>query len=533
MRTPGRMSAVLVCITLVLFGVWSPATSAVPTPGGRVTVALSAGWDVLDPAATAFTLARDVMGNIYDPLLIRDFKTGEILPNLAQSWSVSRDGKVITLKLRRGVTFQDDTPFNAQAVLFTLKRITDPELKSPMANTILGPVEKIEAPDDVTVVITLKQPFAPFLDSLTEISLAPVSPTAVQKYGKDFGHHPVGTGVFMFKSEVPGQQVTLVRNPRYRWAPTVFQHGGPAYLDELTYMVVTEDATRMAMLERGEAQVVYNPPNRDVRRLQQDTRYKVFFKDRPGLPRVVVMNTSRWPFDDVRVRQAVAYAIDKETILKAVYEGIGDVAHGFLTPGTASYWKGTKDADYAFNPDKARQLLQEAGWRPGPDGILAKDGKPFRVKFWTTTVPQQIQDAQVRQAMLRPVGIDAQIVQVEQAAFLAGIRKGEPDMAGMLFVSSDPDVLYTVAHSSQIERGWNTAYYRNPELDRVLEEGRVTTDPARRAELYQRAQQILLRDVPYVPYYVITNPYITSASLSGFKLDVRAFMMFYDASVSR
>jgi peptide/nickel transport system substrate-binding protein len=402
-----------------------------------------------------------------------------------------------------------------------------------MAATILGPVERVETPDGFTIQITLRNPFAPFIDSLTEISLAPVSPAGVQRHGRDFGQNPVGTGPFKVKEIVPNQKVTLVRNPDYRWAPRIFKHPGPAYLDELVYTVVPEDTTRVAQLVRGEVQVLYNAPPRDTNRLVRNVNFRAYFKDQAGFPRVIILNTSRWPFDDARVRVAVAHAINKEELLKTVYENVGAVAATPLSPVTWGYAKSLEQAAYPYNPERARQLLAEAGWRPGPDGILVKDGRPFRVRQGTITVAQQLLDAQVKQAQLRQVGIDAQIVAVEQAPYLAAIRRGEYEMAGMLFVSADPDVLYTIGHSSQIGAGWNAAQYNSPELDRLLEEGRMTMDTRRRMEIYTRAQEHLLRNAPYIPFYVITRAFLTSAAVQGFMLDVRAFELFHEVWLAR
>ncbi|MDR7426364.1 MAG: ABC transporter substrate-binding protein [Armatimonadota bacterium] len=533
MHVRGLVIMVTLLAALLLPAAGGGAVAPPPRPGGRVVVALTAGWDLLDPAVAAFTFAREIMGNIFDPLLIRDPDTGEIRPGVASSYTVSPDGRVILLKLRQGVRFHDGTPLNAEAVAFSINRIKDPALRSPFAATILGPVERVETPDPFTVQITLSTPFAPFLDALTEIGLAPVSPTAVRRFGANFGQNPVGTGPFIVKEIVPNQRVTLVRNPDYRWAPRFFRHPGPAYLDELVYTVVPEDATRLAQLVRGEVQVLYNAPPREVARLGRNPNFRAFFKNQSGLPRVIVLNTSRWPFDDLRVRQAVAHAINKDELLRAVYENVGAVANAPLSPATWGYNKAVEQLAQPYSPDRARQLLAEAGWRPGPDGIVVKDGRPFRIRLGTITVAQQLLDAQVKQAQLRQVGIDAQIVAIEQAPYLAGIRRGEWEMAGMLFVSADPDVLFIVGHSSQIERGWNTAIYRNAELDRLLEEGRVTMDPRRRFEIYTRAQEHLMRNVPYIPFYVIRRAFLTTGNLNGYVLDARAFQLFHNAWLAR
>ena len=195
-----------------------------PVSGGSLTVAFSSEWGVLDPAANTNTFGRNIMQFIYDPLLRKHPTTGNIVPGLAESFSFSDDGTVITLNLRQGVTFHDGTPFNADAVRFSFERISDPELASPWAAAIVGPVESIDTPDEYTVVMTLKEPFAPYLDSLTQIGLAPVSPAAVAEHGADYGLNPVGTGPFRFVSTSPDEEVVMARNEDYNWAPDYYEH---------------------------------------------------------------------------------------------------------------------------------------------------------------------------------------------------------------------------------------------------------------------------------------------------------------------
>jgi peptide/nickel transport system substrate-binding protein len=283
--------------------------AASPKPGGTLTLALSAGWDVLDPAATAFTFARQIMQFIYDPLLRRDPKTGRIVPGLARSYKVSKDQKTISLNLRRGVTFQDGTPFNAHAVIFSFKRILDPSLKSPWAASITGPVSGFTSAGNYNVIIRLKAPFAPFLDSLTQVALAPVSPTAVAKYGSTFGAHPVGTGPFTFQSGVPNDNVVLVRNPAYKWAPSYYSHQGPAYLSKVVIRNVPESATRMALISTNGVDVVYNPDVTQLSQYAKNPKYKIVIGVQSGMPRSIVLNTSKPPFNDPQVRLAVAYAV--------------------------------------------------------------------------------------------------------------------------------------------------------------------------------------------------------------------------------
>ncbi len=537
-RHLGRIPA-LAAIFSVLLAACSSApgsnaknTSSTPVKGGTLTLALNAGWDVLDPAATAFTFSRQIMQFIYDPLLARDPKTAKIVPGLAQSFDISSDGTVITLKMRPNIKFQDGTVCDAAAVTYSLNRIQDPALKSPMAAAIAGPVQSIRASDPSTVVITLKRPYAPFLDSLTQVSLAPVSQAAVQKYGKDFGSHPVGTGPFMFQSLVPNDTVTLARYPDYNWAPSFFEHQGAAYLDKVVVRNAPEDSTRMALEQAGTVDVVYGPIISQLGDYDGNSKYKVLKATRPGMPRSIILNTSAFPFNDLKTRQALAYAINKSQILKSAYGNVGSVADSILTPNLFGYSKTTAPSLPTYDEGKAKQMLADAGWKAGSDGILVKDGKRFSITYGTVpSTSINIQD-QIFQSNLKAVGIDMQIQGEEQAAFLDDIRRGKWAMATMLFAATDPEVMYTVLDSQSIGTAWNTARYNSSEMDHLLEQGRTTLDQTKRADVYAKAQKLMDQDVPYVPFYNIQNAYIVNSRVHNFGYDIQAFWVVYDAWVS-
>jgi peptide/nickel transport system substrate-binding protein len=537
-RRGGALLIVVAAVAAAAYGAAgvsaAPAEQTTPNvrSGGTLTLALSAGWDVLDPAATAFTFARQIMQFIYDPLLRRDPRTGRIVPGLAQSYSVSKDQKTVTLRLRRGVRFHDGTPLNAGAVIFSFRRIIDPRTRSPWAASITGPVFRFRSAGSHTVIIRLRAPFAPFLDALTQIALAPVSPAAVARFGTAFGAHPVGTGPFVFQSGVPNDNVVLVRNARYRWAPAYYSHQGPAYLSRVVIRNVPESGTRMALISRREIDVVYNPEASQVPAYRRNSQYKIVLGVQSGMPRSIVLNTSKFPFDDRRVRQAVAYAVDKRAILRAAYNDIGSVGRNILSPTVFGYSRSVARSAPSYNVARARQILAAAGWRPGSGGILTKDGRRLEFNYGSITGGTNfpIQD-QIIQANLRAVGMEMNIQREEQAAYLADLRAGKWSMAGMLFVATDPDVLYTVLHSSSIGPAWNTSFFRNATVDRLLVQGRRTTNDAERRRIYLRVQQIVATQFPYIPFYNIINPFIVTARTQAFKVDRQGFWDIYDTWV--
>jgi peptide/nickel transport system substrate-binding protein len=519
---PGRQSA-------------SPtAAEQAPRPGGTLTIGLSAGFDPLDPATTSNTLARLVMKFIYDTLLYRDPKTGDIVPGLASSYSVTKDGRTITLRLRRNVRFHDGTRFDAQSVVFSLNRILDPKTRSPHRASVVGPVRRIRALNPYTIRIVMNYPFSPFLDTLTQVGFAPVSPTAVRAAGANFSVRPVGTGPFMVQSVTPGDQVTMVRNPNYNWAPRFFERNGRAYLNRVVVRVIPEDATRMALGRSGAIDLVYAPIFSQLPSFSNNSQFKVRPAPRSGVPRSFILNTSRWPFNDARVRQAVAHAINKRQILQAAYGGNGSVASNILSPGLFGYSKEAAKLAPAYNPARARQLLTQAGWRRGSDGILVKDGQKFSITYGTSTPGTSFQiTSQIVQSNLKEIGIETDIQPEAVAAYLQDIRAGKWHFADFLFAASDPDVLYTILHSSSINAAWNTARYQNAKLDRLLLQARQALVPRRRIALYAEIQELVMRQLPYVPYYNITQPFILNSRVRGLTIDGQGFYDIYNAWVSR
>jgi peptide/nickel transport system substrate-binding protein len=535
-----RAVIVLAALTLLVVASASAGPAATsgaaqsPRPGGTFTIGLSAGFDPLDPATTSSTLARLTMKFVYDTLLYRDPKTGRIVGGLASSYKVSKDGKMITLRLRRGVRFHDGTPFNAQAVVFSINRILDPKTRSPHRASIVGPVRRVRAMNPTTLRIVMNYPFSPFLDTLTQQGFSPVSPTAVRQWGANYSVHPVGTGPFMVTSVRPGDRVTMVRNPNYNWAPSFFKRNGRAYLSQVVVRVIPEDATRMALGRSGDIDLVYAPIFSQLAGLRGNPQFRVRPAPRSGVPRSFIFNTSRWPFDDPRVRQAVAHAINKQQILAAAYGGNGSVAANILSPGLFGYSKDAAKLAPKFNPARARTLLTQAGWRRGSDGILVKDGQKFSITYGTSTPGTSFQiTSQIVQSNLKDIGIETTIQPEAVAAYLEDIRGGKWHFADFLFAASDPDVLYTILHSSSIGAAWNTSRYRNARLDSLLLQARQALTSSRRVALYKQIQELVMRQLPYVPYYNITQPFILNSRVRDLTIDGQGFYDIYNAWVSR
>lgn len=470
------------------------APASAPREGGTIIVGLQAEPTTLDaPQLSDYNTARAAMG-MYDSLTHFKDESTEIEPGLAESWDISDDGLAYTLHLRKGVKFHDGTDFNAEAVKFNLDRQIDPKHPAhgsgefPYAEFTWGMVNKVEVVDDYTVKFTLKERFAPFLNHLAMHPAAMVSPEAIKKFGKDISNHPVGTGPFKFVSWTPGVEVVLEKNPDY-WR-------GAPHIDKVIYRPIIEDQSRLTELESGGVNFIVNIPPDDLARLKADARFTTV--EQPGMHTWwVAFNQSKPPFNDVRVRQAVNYAVNKKAIVDNLLKGTGTLAINPLPPVVWGYTDQIQT--YNYNPEKAKQLLTEAGYPSG-----------FSCKFWVpesgSGMQQPVAMGTAIQADLKAVGVDCKIEQFEWGTYLDKTIV-PPDKAGFdMFEMSwigdngDPDNhLYILLSGDQWPpNGYNMGFYKNDKLDPILREARTTLDRAKRTELYQQAQKLIAEDPPWL-----------------------------------
>lgn len=478
--------------------------------GGSITVGMNREPDSMDQHVGSSRYNEMVNANIYDRLLEYD-ADGNYIPGLLERWEAGSDGLSWTLTFKQGVKFHDGTPLNAEAAKFNFDRIADPETKSQKAVGLLGPYEGTEVIDDYTVTLTFTDLYAGFIDAMASFYLVMQSPAAIEKFGADYGQNPVGTGPYMFKEWVQKDHLTIVRNPDYTWGPT----GEPAYLDEITFKFIPENATRVTTLETGETDIIVNTPLQDYDRLSTDSNFTVMMAPVLGQPPSMIINTEKPPTDDVKVRQAIQYAIDQDEIIDVIYYGVYERAYGPLTQYNRYYDSSVEDM-YPHDLDQANALLEEAGWTLGSDGIRQKDGQPLRLVYLTFPASDGL--AELIQAQLRRAGIDVEILQLDNPANLSASQAGEHSLRWLNWLFSDAGELSTTFHSKNIGSGWNFSRWRSDELDQLLDQGQEEMDPDQRAEIYSQAQKIVMEASLLVPMYVGTQVLTMRSALKGVRI---------------
>jgi len=514
MRNIPYTTICILVLVLLLIGCTSRSTSP-----QRLSYGLTLAPSGIDPHINASSELGIPLTSVYDPLVYQDPASGKFVPGLAQSWTISDDGQTYTFVLRRDVKFHDGTPFNAAAVKVNLDRIANPATKSQKAVFLLGPFDRAEVIDEFTVAIHLKQPFAPLLDGLSQVYLGMASPTALAKWGNDYQLHQVGTGPFVFKEYVPKDHLTLVRNPDYKWGPSIWENRGPAYLDEITFRFYEDPATRALALESGQAQVMGEVPPQDVDRLKSSGKFTLVAVTIPGQPLQMFLNTQRPPTDDLRVRQALIYATDRAAIVKAIFRDMSPAAFGPLTAVTVGYDPSVKSL-YPFNPDKARQLLDEAGWQVGPDGIRQKDGKRLQLDGVLMGFGFVPETAQLLQAQWAAVGVDWKTQSVPYGTLLKAGSEGSVNVIPFFDSGNDPDILRKFFRS---DAAFNYAKVSDPAIDAALDKAVTLTNPSDRAPLYADVQQRVMAQALIIPIRDYVNLNVAAKSVTGLHYDARGW----------
>jgi peptide/nickel transport system substrate-binding protein len=475
--------------------------------GGNLTVGLIAEPTTLDPLKSASLYDSDIMYNIYDTLF-RYNAQNQLVPDLVTSYTYTTPTS-LTLNLHTGVTFQDGTPFNADAVVFNINRFLN-DKASPRATDVEN-ISSVLKASDSQVVIKLKKPFGPLLSVLANDVGMMLSPKAVQQLGATLGNGPVGvgSGPFLFSQWVKGSQLVLKANPHY-WQKDKDGVQLP-YLQSVTYHTITNGTVMFSNLETGQIQVGTNIDPNDLPQMKSDSSLIYRQIIGPGFT-AVQFNTTVAPLNNVHVRRAIAYALNRQEIVQSVLKNVGAPATGPFSPATWAYDKSF--TGYSYNIAQAKAELAQAGLSKVSLTLAITSGNP------TTT-----QEAQYIQSELQPAGIT---LNIKQETFTTLVTDFQTKHYQTLLIgwtgSVDPDgVVYAMFTT---HGGFDYTGYSNPQVDSLLNAARTTTDQTERAKDYQAAQKLIVQDAPcaFLTWSAVAQA--TSSKVKNYQLLPSAVMDF-------
>jgi ABC-type transport system substrate-binding protein len=514
------MSVSLAAMLAVGIAAFQTAKADEPKQGGAMTVTFHDDIPTLDPAIGYDWKNWSMIKSLFDGLL--DYKPGttEIVPDLAESYTISPDGITYTFKLRHGVKFQNGRELKAADIKYSIERAVNPKTQSPGASyfgSIKGyddvaggkttDLSGITTPDDYTVVVELSHPDATMLHVFAINFAYAVPKEEVEKYGADFGHHPVGTGAFKMTEWTPGQKIVFERNKDY-------YHAGLPYLDKITFELGQDPVVALTRMQKGEIDIPGDgiPPAKFVE-VTHDASLKDQIISADQLQTgYVTMNVNIKPFDNVLVRQAVNMAINKARIVKLI-NGRATVANQPLPPAMPGYEKDYQG--YKYDVAKAKELMKQAGLADG-----------FETDLYVMNTDPQPKIAQAIQADLKAIGIKANIKSQDMGTVIAagGKKDGAPMIwsGGMAWIADFPDAsnFYTaiLGCGGAVDGGWNWSWYCNKALDDRADKANAITDPAKQAERNAEWGKIfedVMKDAPWAPIFNEKAYVIHSKRIAG------------------
>ena len=498
--------------------------------GGTLSIGMSVEPETLDPGDAVYIAEQFVIMNLFDTLITMDPK-GDLHPGLATSWTPNAEYTEFTFDLRQDVKFHDGTPFNAAAVKATFDHIAN-DVDTSGGKTMLANYAESVIDGDFTVTVKFSAPYPTFLNDTSRPWLGISSPAALEQYGADYGRHPVGTGPFMFEDWAAQEQIVLTKNPDYNWGAEFSAHQGPVTLDKVVFRILPEAATRLTALETGEIQIAEEPPALDAVALEDEGKAIVATFASPGMPSHMMINTEKAPTDDIRVRQAMIYAVNQEELVQTAFNRLGSPAHSVLSPTTWAYNEAAGNL-YRYDATKAASLLEEAGWVDNNgDGIREKDGQNLTITYLAIPAYEEA-FMELLAAYLQQAGFEVDIRTMDDAGIFAAGSAGEHNILNMGWVSIDPGVLNIVYNSANIDGGSAFTRFVNADLDAALNDAQTQTDREKRKADYMTAQQIIMENALIIPVHNYNRAFIMDSGVQGFSFDVEGYPWLYDITLSQ
>jgi peptide/nickel transport system substrate-binding protein len=510
-----------------------PAATATPNPaGGVLTIGIPIEPETLDPGDAVYVQEQFILMNLFDSLL-SVAPDGSLHPGLATSWEPNTDYSEFTFKLRQDVTFHDGTPFKADAVKASFDHIASDAVLESGGKSLLQDHKYVETVvvDDYTVTVKFADSYPLFLRDAGRQWLGISSPTALAKYGQDYGRNPVGTGPFKFVKWDAQSRIVVDRNPDYNWAPEFAAHKGPAYLDEVVFRILPEAATRLTALETGEITIASDPPALDAVSMADSGKATIKTFAQPGIPAILMINTAKAPTDDPNVRKAMILAVNQDELARTAFQSLGLPSYSVISPTTWGYDEKSAEL-YRFNLEEAGRLLDESGWLDSNgDGIREKNGENLTID-WPDNPSWSEAFNELLIGYLANAGFDVQYRSMDDGAQYEELLAGNYTLVYMYWTRPDPTPLRYLFHSENLGGGaWTN--FKSDELDTVLADGDTQTNEEIRKQDYVRAQEIIMENALVLPMFTVNTSYLADLSVKGFTFDLEGYPWIYDISLAQ
>ncbi|WP_230424115.1 ABC transporter substrate-binding protein [Streptomyces radicis] len=479
----------------------SGAGGGTPEAGGELTFALASDPGCVDPQQQGNNDAIYPARQLVDSLTDEDPETGDIVPWLAESWEVSEDARSFTFHIRDDATFSDGTPVDAEAVRANFDSIVELGARAALGSSYLAGYEGTTVDDTHTATVTFAEPNGQFLRATTTFSLGLLAEATTSLPPEErCTDNIVGSGPFVLDEYRPNEVVVETRREDYAWGSSLWRHEGPAYLERLTFEVIPESGVRTGALRSGQVDAIGGVAPQDEAGLD-DGGFTVQSRVNPGLPFGLTANISRPAVSDQAVRRAVLLAIDRQEVVDTVLSPSFRPATSTLAHTTDTYLD--LSAELTHDTAEAERLLDEAGWRPGPDGVRVKDGEPLTLTvLWAENFGPNENALQLIQQQLRAIGVDLTLRSTSIAEFTALREEGDFDYTWGNATRTDPDILRTQFSAGLV----NVA--RLPDgspLEEALQAQNAVADPEARAEHSAAAQRLVLEEAYSVPVFELTT----------------------------
>jgi peptide/nickel transport system substrate-binding protein len=498
----------------------SSSASGSGSSGQNITIGWGQDPDNVDPAISGAQTVRSLAINVFQTL-IWETPSGQLTPDLATSWTVSPDGKTYTFTLRKGVTFQDGTPFNAAAVVANFKFITAKNTQSVDALGDLGTCLSATASGTSTVQVHCSTPY-PLLSNLSSPDLGMQSPKALAQFGSNIQFHLVGTGPFEFVKYVPNQSLVLKRWAKFNWAPPALHQNGPAKAAQITFDFVPSSGSRISELQSGQAQIIEGTPEAYYAKFKTSSQFKDLAVPIAGMGIFMPFDVTKFPTNDTAVRQAISYFVNRSAAIKTALQGAYPELTTPLQAGVLGY--SASVPQYSFDPAKGTQLLTADGWKKS-GGVWTKGGKQLSIVLNSLTDSTTVAILQALQGQLATQGIKASIASNAVTAWVNFNAEGKMNSTVLEFANPDPAQMLQWYVPGQYYENWTKV--NDPALTKALQAGQSTTSDTARVSDYLAAQKIIMNQAYEIPFHVNEDLLTYASSVSGIEYEGGGDAFFY------